>query len=129
VVERARELLWLVDHLDDVLSDLSAVHRFRRDEALALSAGEFFPLAERLVHYPGVVRDLVTTEIRKNSASGPTPHQVQQDILPITQVHEPTEAEVQAMRDQRRRQRFGGEFGEHRRVPLDKALSGVSADD
>lgn len=48
--------MWVVGHLRDVESDLSAFHHLRRSEAYALPGPEFFALAYRLPAYPGVVR-------------------------------------------------------------------------
>lgn len=44
---------WIVDHLDDVASDLSAFHRV--DDYMTLESARFFSLAERLGAYSGVV--------------------------------------------------------------------------
>lgn len=127
MADRCRDLLWLVDRWEDVLSDLSAIHGYRRSEALALSAGQFFPLAERLIHYPGVLREILVAGLRTNELSGPVAQQVHQDQLPAPQVQDPTEEEVQAMRDQHRRRRFpSAKFGEHQHADVATALSGVT---
>lgn len=124
------EAAWYVVHLEDVLSDLSATHRYRRDEALALPAGEFFRLAERLVHYPGAVRDLMTHRIDKLERQQPETVGVYQEPIPdvpTAQVQDPSEDEVKAMRDRTRLQRFPtAKFGDHQRKPLGEALAGVS---
>lgn len=52
--------MWILDHLDDIESDLSAVHRV--DDMWSLPAGRFARLAERLWHYPGVMRSWVVQQ-------------------------------------------------------------------
>lgn len=120
------EAAWYVVHLEDVLSDLSAVHRYRRAEALSLTAGEFFALASRLVHYPGVVRDLTVHRIETQPQPGPESLGVPQGAVPdvpTAQVEDPSESEVQAMRNQARRRRFPSfQFGEHQHKPIGEAL-------
>lgn len=48
--------VWILDHLDDVLSDLSAFHDASSLEAM--ESARFFALADRLVYYRGAVRGL-----------------------------------------------------------------------
>jgi hypothetical protein len=47
------EHLWVLDHLGDVVSDLSALHRV--DDWQRLPASRFFLLVDRLHAYPGAV--------------------------------------------------------------------------
>jgi hypothetical protein len=47
-------VLWVLDHLADIESDLSAIHRV--DNMWSMPATRFLRLAERLVAYPGVMR-------------------------------------------------------------------------
>lgn len=44
----------MLDHLDDLVSDFSAIHRI--DDIYALGGERFFNLANRVVAYPGVMR-------------------------------------------------------------------------
>lgn len=43
----------MLDHLDDIVSDLSAVHGIR--DATGMEAAVFFPLVRRLAAYPSVI--------------------------------------------------------------------------
>lgn len=45
--------MWVLDHLADVTSDLSAIHGIR--DANEMEATVFFQFAARLAAYPGVV--------------------------------------------------------------------------
>ncbi len=45
--------MWVVDNLEDVKSDMSAFHRV--DDIHAIPASVFFPRAERLGAYPGII--------------------------------------------------------------------------
>lgn len=44
----------MLDYLDDLSSDFSAIHRV--DDIYALDGAKFFNLANRVVAYPGVMR-------------------------------------------------------------------------
>lgn len=48
------EVWWVLEYLDDLESDFSAIHRV--DDIYSMSARKFFNFAERLVAYKGVVR-------------------------------------------------------------------------
>lgn len=52
-VERLREVVWLLDYVDDLESDFSAIHRV--DDIYAMDAPRFFRLAVRLTAYEGVM--------------------------------------------------------------------------
>lgn len=52
-------------HLDDVESDLSAIHHI--PDPGPLPAGRVYALAERLAYYQGVVRAKVLAEQRENA--------------------------------------------------------------
>ncbi|KPM55731.1 hypothetical protein ACG83_10660 [Frankia sp. R43] len=47
-------MIWVLDHLADIESDLSAIHRI--EDMYALSGPRFFRLAWRLAAYRGVMR-------------------------------------------------------------------------
>jgi hypothetical protein len=49
-------------YLDDIESDLSALHRIEPDDVDSLSAHRFFQLAMRLMHYQGAVRGQMESE-------------------------------------------------------------------
>lgn len=56
----------MLDHLDDLASDFSAVHRV--DDILALDGPTFFRLASRIGCYQGVMRDLVMAQAAEERA-------------------------------------------------------------
>lgn len=58
--DRTGELMWVVDHLDDLESDFSAIHHV--PDMLALPGPKFFRLASRMVAYRGVMRARVQAE-------------------------------------------------------------------
>ncbi len=60
--------MWVLDHLDDIASDLSAIHRI--DDMYALSSRRFFRLAYRLPAYRGVMR----MRVEAAQAEGPAGH-------------------------------------------------------
>ncbi len=74
---------WINDHLDDIASDLSALHRI--DDWRALDGPRFFTLALRLWAYPGMVRALALAEVAeddggsytRSTAPGRAPERVQ----------------------------------------------------
>jgi len=53
-LRRARQVGWVLKHLDDVESDLSAFHRI--DNMWEMEAGRFFRFAFRLPAYQGAMR-------------------------------------------------------------------------
>lgn len=57
--------MWILDYLDDIESDLSAVHRV--DDMGSMPAGRFVRLVERLWHYPGAVRSRVVEQVAGGS--------------------------------------------------------------
>lgn len=67
------ELLWVLDNLPDVRSDLSVFHGVR--ELDQLSSRQFCEYANRLVHYRGVIRDKAETrameEMERSGRKGP----------------------------------------------------------
>jgi hypothetical protein len=89
MTERAGQLVWLLDHLDDLDADFRVFYRITGigEEIFGdLSGPRFFALAFRTIHYRGVMRDRVMSEQIKedkenssqrsgNSGSvGPVPH-------------------------------------------------------
>ena len=64
----------MLDHLDDIESDLSVFHRVKRP--MRLGSSRYFLLAERLVHYDGAVRAALTAKapaqpVAPDSGGGP----------------------------------------------------------
>ncbi|QEQ93599.1 tail assembly chaperone [Streptomyces phage Zuko] len=56
ISDRLAEVGWVWLYLEDVESDLSALHRIEPEDVDSLSAYRFFSLALRLMHYQGAVR-------------------------------------------------------------------------
>ena len=63
------EVMWVVDHEDDVASDLSAFHRI--DDPMQVDGPRYFMLALRLTAYAGVMqaRALEYRERERNGGS------------------------------------------------------------
>lgn len=72
--ERAEQIVWVLDHLLDLESDFSAIHRI--DDMYALPAPRFFALASRVYAYPGVMRTLAEAEaMQQQNAQQPSGQQ------------------------------------------------------
>lgn len=56
-----RELLWIDELWEDVVSDFSAIHRV--DDPLSLPSPRFFSLAQRLPAYPGAVQAAMRVQV------------------------------------------------------------------
>jgi hypothetical protein len=69
---------WVLDHLDDIESDLSAIHRI--EDMWGMEAGRFFRFAHRLPAYKGAMRAvaerLAHEEERRKEARGLTGREV-----------------------------------------------------
>ncbi len=63
MLRKAGRVLWILDHWEDVVSDLSVFHRVDPadpDAAVARwSSQRFFSIVQRLPHYRGTLRDVV----------------------------------------------------------------------
>ncbi|MCW2898573.1 MAG: hypothetical protein JWO67_838 [Streptosporangiaceae bacterium] len=70
MLERLREVLWLLDYLDDVESDMSSFHRV--DDIYEMDAPRFFRLAVRLTAYQGVLAARRMAEEQNNGQNGPS---------------------------------------------------------
>lgn len=75
----------MLDHLDDIASDLSAFHRV--DDMLALAGPMFFKLVWRLPCYAGAMQQRVLAEQEASVApnAGASSRAYGQDINPGTQ--------------------------------------------
>lgn len=62
---RLAQVMWLLDHLDDVESDLSAFHRI--DDMGEMDSTRFFRFAFRLPAYGGVMQARAMAEERGSS--------------------------------------------------------------
>lgn len=60
------QLVWVLDHLDDIASDLSVFHRI--DAPSTLAGPEYFKLAMRLYCYAGVMQQRVIAEQQQEEA-------------------------------------------------------------
>lgn len=67
--DRLIEVRWLLEHLDDVRSDLSVYHGIDVDDVESMPARRFFLLAERLPAYGGVVAVAVRRAVADQSGS------------------------------------------------------------
>jgi hypothetical protein len=77
MIGRAGEVAWVTDHLAEIESDLSAIHRYRVDSTAdggwecgagewdGLSSRRFFLLVERLPAYPGVLQAILVNAERE----------------------------------------------------------------
>lgn len=63
--------MWVLDHLEDVESDLSVFHRV--DNFRSLPSVRFYALASRLVHYDGAVRHVLTSVVERQRADASAP--------------------------------------------------------
>jgi hypothetical protein len=61
-------VLWVLDCVPDICSDLSAFHRI--DDASELEGPVFFALAQRLPFYDGAVRAHVARQVQRAQAAG-----------------------------------------------------------
>lgn len=59
----------MLDYLDDIESDMSAIHRV--DDMYEMPALRFFSFADRLTAYKGVLRARAEVENEKKSSRGP----------------------------------------------------------
>lgn len=64
---------WVLDHLDDLESDFSAIHHIHIDieggEFGGLSSRRFFAHAERVAAYPGVIQARLLAEDQRRRAA------------------------------------------------------------
>lgn len=60
--------MWIIDHEEDVASDLSAFHRI--DDPMTLDAPRYFSLALRLTAYMGVMAAVAEAERRGENHGG-----------------------------------------------------------
>lgn len=63
------QLLWVLDHLDDIASDLSVFHRI--DCPYELKGPAYFKLAMRLYCYAGVMQQRVIAEQMDDTGTSP----------------------------------------------------------
>lgn len=57
--------MWVLDHLDDIASDMSVFHRV--DDIYSMTGRRFFTLANRLAAYKGVLRARIEAEEAKRA--------------------------------------------------------------
>jgi hypothetical protein len=61
--------MWILDHFEDVISDLSVFHRI--DDWERIPSSRFFAFAERLPAYEGAVRAALMAKQVPTAASSP----------------------------------------------------------
>ena len=69
--------MWILDHLDDLESDFSAIHGIR--DMWRMPSPQFFRMAERMPHYQGAMRDFVENEAHRRREHIGTAH-----VIPLT---------------------------------------------
>jgi hypothetical protein len=68
VADRAEELLWVLDHLDDLDADFLAIYGIDLEQ-VEISARRYFALAYRLTAYTGVMAAVAEEEREPRQAS------------------------------------------------------------
>lgn len=124
-----RDLVWLVAHWDDVVSDMSVFHRV--DDVRTLPLPRLFAMADRLGAYQGAVHAAIALEARQAadgpkrvpaSTSTPGAPAAAQPVPEVTSL-----AEVKRLRAAARLKRFPPDkFGEHKMVDLDDLMAEVN---
>lgn len=74
MTERAGQLIWLLDHLDDLDADFRVFYGIAGigEEIFGdLSGPRFFALAFRTIHFRGVMRDRIMSEQIKEEENNP----------------------------------------------------------
>lgn len=71
----------MLDHLDDIESDLSAIHRI--DDMWSMEAGRFFRFARRLPAYKGAMRAVAERLVRDEERSKERRGLAGKEIIPI----------------------------------------------
>lgn len=81
-MERVEELLWVLDHLDDLDADFLAVYGIDLEQA-DVSARRYFALAQRLPAYQGVMA--ARYEEEREQQDSPTPTRTSSTAPPARQ--------------------------------------------
>lgn len=121
-----RDLVWLVAHWDDVVSDMSVFHRV--DDVTSIPTARLFVLADRLGAYQGAVHAAIMLEAQQ-AANGPKPVPASASTpgAPATAPEVTSLAEVKRLRAAARLKRFPPDkFGEHKMVDLDDLMAEVN---
>ena len=82
-MDRVEELLWVLDHLDDLDADFLAIYGIDLEQA-DVSARRYFALAHRLTAYQGVMAARVEEE-REQQPSSTTTTRTHSEAPPIRQ--------------------------------------------
>jgi hypothetical protein len=121
-----RDLVFLVEHWDDVVSDMSVFHRV--DDVASIPLRRLFLLADRLVAYEGALRNTVLRQAQRaaepvNPATAPAaPAPGAAPVPEVTSLDE-----VKRLRAAARLKRFPPDkFGEHKMVDLDDLMAEVN---
>lgn len=119
-----RDLVWLVAHWDDVVSDMSVFHRV--DDVRTLPLPRLFLLADRLGAYQGAVHGVIMRQAQQ-AADGPkaVPASTPASAQPVPEVT--SLDQVKRLRAAARLKRFPPDkFGEHKIVDLDNLMTEVN---
>lgn len=76
-------MTWVLDHMDDVASDMSVFHRV--DDPWSMPAPRFFSLASRLPVYGGAVRTATVLPQQPTFAALEAPAQVEPALMDVRQ--------------------------------------------
>ncbi|WP_030168928.1 hypothetical protein [Streptomyces sp. NRRL S-813] len=81
IVERVEELVWVLDHQDDLDADFLAIYGIDLEQ-VEISARRYFALAHRLTAYTGVMAARVEAEREEREPSRPTPTRTSSTAAP-----------------------------------------------
>jgi hypothetical protein len=100
VVDRVEELLWVLDHLEDLDADFLAIYGIDLLEQ-EISAHRYFALAYRLTAYQGVMAAVAEEARERRAPSRPTPTRTSSTAQPSRQgAGESTEVSLTQFRAQ-----------------------------
>jgi hypothetical protein len=124
-----RDLVWLVAHWDDVVSDMSVFHRV--DDVRSIPPAKLFMLADRLGAYRGAVHSAITREAQAAAdgpRAAPAPASTPGAPAAVQAVAEVTSLdEVKRLRAAARLKRYPPDkYGEHKVVPLEELMGEVN---
>jgi hypothetical protein len=84
IIDRVEELLWVLDHQDDIDADFLAIYGLDL-EHVEISARRYFALAYRLTAYTGVMAARAEQERDEQQPAGPTPTRTSSTARPPRQ--------------------------------------------
>jgi hypothetical protein len=82
IVDRVEELLWVLDHQDDLDADFLAIYGIDLEQDDAISARRYFALAQRLPAYQGVLAARIDEERERQEPTRTTPTRTSTQAAP-----------------------------------------------